>query len=158
QAINRESDRTNPLSPYAVAKLAGEEYCAAFAHVYRLETVCLRYFNVFGPRQPPDSTYSAVIPLFVDAMLSGRRPTIHGDGGQSRDFTYVDNVVQANLLAAQAKDTAGKTYNIACGRTTSLLELVAVLNGLLDTDIQPVHTDPRPGDVRRSQADISRAR
>ncbi len=154
----RESAPTDPLSPYAVAKLAGEQYCAAFTQVYGLETVRLRYFNVFGPRQPPDSPYAAVIPLFIRAMLAGRSPTLHGDGKQSRDFTYIDNVVKANLLAAVAPEAAGKVYNIACGARTTLLELVAKINALLGTAIAPVHAAPRPGDVRHSQADISRAR
>jgi UDP-glucose 4-epimerase len=153
----QETDPTLPLSPYAVAKLAGEQYCAAFTHVYGLETVRLRYFNVFGPRQPPDSPYAAVIPLFMQSMLDGRPPTIHGDGQQSRDFTFVSDVVQANLLAAEAPGVAGKVYNIACGRRTSLLELVARINALLGTQIEPVHTDPRAGDVRHSQADITAA-
>jgi UDP-glucose 4-epimerase len=153
----RETDPTLPLSPYAVAKLTGEHYCAAFTHVHGLETVRLRYFNVFGPRQPPDSPYSAVIPLFIKAMLEGRSPRIHGDGEQSRDFTFIADVVQANLLAAVAPGVAGKVYNIACGRRTSLLELVARLNALLGTSIQPLHESPRAGDVRHSQADISAA-
>jgi UDP-glucose 4-epimerase len=154
----REDQLTNPLSPYAVAKLAGEDYCAAFTEVYGLETVRLRYFNIFGPRQPPDSPYAAVIPLFISALASGRSPVVHGDGRQARDFTYVDNAVQANLLAADAPSVSGKVYNVGCGRSTSLLELIAALNELLGTQIQPVHTDPRPGDVRTSLADISRAR
>src|SRR5262249_15501094 len=146
-----------PLSPYAVAKLAGEHYCAAFSHVYGLETVRLRYFNVFGPRQPPDSPYAAVIPLFLSAMLDGRSPRLHGDGLQSRDFTFVADVVQANLLAADAEGVGGKVYNVACGRRTSLLDLVAQINALLGTAIEPVHEEPRPGDVRHSQADITAA-
>jgi UDP-glucose 4-epimerase len=153
-----EDDPTLPLSPYAAAKLAGEHYCAAFADVYGLETVRLRYFNVFGPRQSPDSPYAAVIPKFIAAMTSGRRPIIHGDGHQSRDFTYVADVVRANLLAAEAPSVHSKVYNIACGRRTSLLELVQHLNTLLGTDLQPIHTDARPGDVRHSLANIDEAR
>jgi UDP-glucose 4-epimerase len=156
--IKREDDPLCPLSPYAVAKLTGEQYCAAFTEVYGLETVRLRYFNVFGRRQPPDSPYSAVIPLFVTAMLTGRSPVVYGDGTQARDFTPVENVVQANLLAAEAPGAPGKVYNVACGASVSLLELIATLNGILGTHIQPVHTAPRPGDVRDSRADISRAR
>jgi UDP-glucose 4-epimerase len=128
-----------------------------FHQVYGLDTVRLRYFNVFGPRQPPGGPYAAVIPLFTEAMLHGRSPLIHGDGQQSRDFTYVADVVQANLLASEAPRAAGKVYNIACGRRTSLLELVEHLNELLGTDIKPVHDERRPGDVRHSQADISNA-
>lgn len=153
----RETDPTLPLSPYAVAKLAGEQYCAAFTHVYGLETVRLRYFNVFGPRQPPDSPYAAVIPLFMEAILAGRSPVIHGDGSQSRDFTFVADVVQANLLAAKAPAASGNVYNVACGRRTSLLELVNKVNALLGTRISPTHDAPRPGDVQHSQADIARA-
>jgi UDP-glucose 4-epimerase len=153
----RESDPTAPLSPYAVAKLAGEQYCAAFSEVYGLETVRLRYFNVFGPRQTPDSPYAAVIPLFLRALTSGERPVIHGDGEQSRDFTFVDDVVQANLRAAEAQGVSGQVFNIACGRRTSLLELLQHLNALLGTRIAPIHAPPRPGDVRHSQADIQRA-
>jgi UDP-glucose 4-epimerase len=154
----RESDPTLPLSPYAVSKLAGEHYCAAFSNVYGLETVRLRYFNVFGPRQPPDSPYAAVIPLFIRAMLAGRSPIIHGDGQQSRDFTYVDDVVQANLLASEAPGISGRLYNVACGRRTTLLDIVERLNNLLGTNIKPTHTETRSGDVRHSQADISRAK
>jgi len=152
-----ETDPTLPLSPYAVGKLAGEQYCAAFSNVYGLETVRLRYFNVFGPRQPPDSPYAAVIPLFIRAMLEGHSPLIHGDGQQSRDFTFIGDVVQANLLAADAPHVSGKVFNIACGHRTTLLELVDKINARLGTNIQPIHDDPRPGDVRHSQADISRA-
>jgi UDP-glucose 4-epimerase len=152
-----EADPTAPLSPYAVAKLAGEQYCAAFSTVYGLETIRLRYFNVFGPRQTPDSPYAAVIPLFLREMLAGRSPVIHGDGGQSRDFTFVADVVQANLLAAAAPGASGKVYNVACGRRTSLLELVSHINALLGTTIPPSHTAGRAGDVRHSQADIRRA-
>ncbi|MFN4258898.1 MAG: SDR family oxidoreductase [Gemmataceae bacterium] len=154
----QETDPTLPLSPYAVAKLAGEQYCAAFTEVYGLETVRLRYFNVFGPRQSPFSQYAAVIPRFLDALLHGRRPVIYGDGQQARDFTYVAEVVRANLLAAAApSQVAGQVYNIACGRRTSLLDLVHMMNDLLGTHIPPRHEPPRPGDVRHSQADITRA-
>jgi UDP-glucose 4-epimerase len=153
----RESDIPSPLSPYAVAKLVGEHYCSVFTHVYGMETVRLRYFNVFGPRQAPGSPYSAVIPQFMEAMLAGRSPMIYGDGHQSRDFTFVDDVVQANLLAANASRVSGKVYNVACGRRTSLLDLVARINELLGTRIRPMHDAPRPGDVQHSQADISQA-
>ena len=156
----RESDLPAPISPYGAAKYAGESYCHAFSATYGFETVCIRYFNVFGPRQDPNSQYSAVIPLFITAMLSGRQPTVYGDGYQSRDFTYIDNVVHGNLLAADApaEQASGRTFNVANGRTTSLLELLALLNQLLGTDINPVHAEPRVGDVRESLADISQAR
>jgi UDP-glucose 4-epimerase len=157
QLPKRESDPTQPLSPYAVAKLAGENYCAAFSEVYGLETVRLRYFNVFGPRQPPDSPYAAVIPRFLQAMLAGRSPVIYGDGQQSRDFTFVQDVVQANLLAADAPGVSGRVYNIACGRRACLLDVMAKINALLGTHIDPIHDDARPGDVRHSQADITSA-
>jgi UDP-glucose 4-epimerase len=154
----RETDLTAPMSPYAAAKLAGEQYCAAFSEVYGLETVRLRYFNVFGPRQTPDGPYAAVIPLFIRALSSAQGPTIHGDGEQSRDFTFVGDVVQANLLAATAPAVSGRVYNVGCGRRTSLLELVALLNGLLGTNIAPTHTAPRVGDVKHTLADVERAR
>jgi UDP-glucose 4-epimerase len=154
----RETDLPEPISPYGAAKLAAEYYCRAFSASYALETVCLRYFNVFGPRQDPDSPYSAVIPLFITAMLHGRRPTIYGDGLQSRDFTFVANVVHANLLAADAPNVSGRLFNCANGRTTDLLTLVRILNDLLGTDVQPVHADPRVGDVRESMADVTQAR
>jgi nucleoside-diphosphate-sugar epimerase len=145
-----------PLSPYAVSKLAGEHYCQVFYQVYALETVALRYFNVFGPRQDPTSQYAAVIPRFVTAMLRGEQPIIYGDGEQSRDFSYVTNVVQANLLAATVPDLGGQVFNIACGQRYNLLELVAAINQILGTDITPVHTAPRVGDIRHSLADIAR--
>lgn len=154
----RETDLPLPISPYGAAKLAGEYYCRAFAATYGFETVCLRYFNVFGPRQDPDSPYSAVIPLFITAMLSGRRPVIYGDGLQSRDFTYVENVVHANLLAMDAEGVSGRMFNCANGVNTSLLRLLAVLNELLGTGIEPIHEAPRTGDVRESLADITQAR
>lgn len=154
----RETDLPLPISPYGAAKLAAEVYCQAFAATYGLETVCLRYFNVFGPRQDPDSPYSAVIPRFVTAMLAGRRPVVYGDGRQTRDFTYVANVVEGNLLAADAPHVSGRVLNLANGRTTSLLELIAALNDLLDTGIEPQYDPPRAGDVRESMADITLAR
>jgi UDP-glucose 4-epimerase len=155
-----ETDAPSPLSPYAVAKLSGENYCAVFSQVYGLETVRLRYFNVFGPRQSPDSQYAAVVPLFLQALTAGHSPLIHGDGQQSRDFTFVADVVQANLLAAEAPaaTVSGQVYNVACGRRSTLLELVGHLNTLLGTSIRPTHGPARTGDVRHSQADISRAR
>ncbi len=153
----RENDLPSPLSPYAVAKLAGEYYCQAFFHTYGLETVGIRYFNVFGPRQDPDSPYSAVIPLFITALLSGKRPIIFGDGQQSRDFTFVKNVVHGNLLAAEAKAAAGKTLNVANGHSTSLLTLIKLLNEILGTNVDPIFEDPRVGDVKHSLADITLA-
>jgi UDP-glucose 4-epimerase len=154
----RESDLPMPISPYGAAKLAGELYCQAFTATYGFETVTIRYFNVFGPRQDPGSPYSAVIPLFITAMLAGRRPVVYGDGQQSRDFTYVQNVVQGNLLAADAQGVAGQVFNVANGRSTTLVELIAELNRLLGTKVAPVHEAPRAGDVRESLADITRAR
>jgi UDP-glucose 4-epimerase len=152
-----ESHLPQVLSPYAAAKLAGELYCEAFAACYPLETVRLRYFNVFGPRQDPHSPYSAVIPLFVAALLEGRRPTIFGDGSQSRDFTYVENVVEANLLAASAAGVSGRVYNVACGQSTSVLDLLAEICRLLGKPFDPHFAPPRPGDVQHSSADISAA-
>jgi len=153
----REDMRPRPKSPYAVSKLAGEYYCQAFTAVHGLETVCLRYFNVFGPRQDPTSQYSAVIPLFIAAMLRGEPPAVHGDGLQSRDFTYVANVVHANLLAATVPGVGGRMFNVACGQRHTLLDMIAILNGILGAQIEPVHIDPRPGDVRHSLADIAAA-
>lgn len=147
-----------PVSPYAAAKLAAEGYCQAFTETYGLETVTIRYFNVFGPRQDPDSEYSAVIPIFVSLMLKGKRPTIYGDGLQSRDFTYVSDIVRGNLLAAAAQAVAGQVINVATGKQFTLLDLVASINRVLGTKIEPVFADARPGDVRESLADISLAR
>jgi UDP-glucose 4-epimerase len=154
----RENDLPAPISPYGAAKLAAEYYCRAFTATYGFETVALRYFNVFGPRQDPNSPYSAVIPLFLTALLAGRQPVIYGDGRQSRDFTFVANVVQANLLAADAADVAGEVLNVANGRSTDLLTLLEVLNRLLETNVAPIHAPPRVGDVRESMADITLAR
>jgi nucleoside-diphosphate-sugar epimerase len=147
-----------PMSPYAVAKLACEGYCRSFGAVYGLETVVLRYFNIFGPRQDPRSQYAAVIPNFILASLNDERPTIFGDGEQSRDFTYVDNVVEANLLAMDARAAVGSVYNIACGERISLNELVRQLGEITGRPIDPVYAAPRPGDVSHSLADIGRAR
>lgn len=147
-----------PISPYGVAKLAGEYYAQVFTRVYGLETVCLRYFNVFGPRQDPNSQYAAVIPRFITAMLRGDRPTIFGDGTQSRDFTYIDNVVHGNLLASTAPDAVGQTMNLATGGRVSLLALVDKLNVLLGTSVSPEFLPPREGDIKHSQADTSKAR
>ncbi|HTO93903.1 MAG TPA: SDR family oxidoreductase [Bacteroidota bacterium] len=148
----------NPLSPYAVSKLAGEYYCRVFARVYGLETVCLRYFNVFGPRQDPGSQYSAVIPKFITAMLRGEAPVIYGDGEQSRDFTYVSNVVEANLLAASVDCEPGLALNCACHERTSLNVLVERLNQILGLTIRPVYRERRTGDIQHSFASIDRAR
>jgi UDP-glucose 4-epimerase len=154
----RESDLPNPLSPYAAAKLAAENYCQAFTSTYGLETVTIRYFNVFGPRQDPTSEYSAVIPLFITAILEGRTPIVYGDGHQSRDFTFVENVVHGNLLAADAEGASGRVINVANGKQTDLLELLAAINRVLGTNVSPEHKDARVGDVRESLADISAAR
>jgi len=149
----------DPLSPYAVAKLVGEYYCQVFTRVYNLETVSLRYFNVFGPRQDPTSQYSGVVSRFISALLGNEQPMIYGDGEQSRDFTYIDNVVGANLSAASAKDAAGKVINIANGERVTLNQLLSVLKELTGkTDVTAEYADARVGDVRHSLADISRAR
>jgi UDP-N-acetylglucosamine/UDP-N-acetyl-alpha-D-glucosaminouronate 4-epimerase len=158
QPRKRETDLPSPLSPYAAAKLAAELYCQAFWHSFGLETVALRYFNVFGPRQDPSGPYAAVIPLFIKALLAGQQPTIYGDGLQTRDFTYVENVVQANLLAAEANRAAGQVFNVGSGVSISLLDLLRELNAVFGTNIQPIFQPPRAGDVRDSLADIARAR
>ena len=154
----REEMPTLPIAPYAVSKLAAEGYCRAFHEVYGLETVALRYFNVFGPGQDPQSQYAAVIPNFIVAALEGRSPSIHGDGEQSRDFTYVDNAVEANLLAASAPGAAGEAFNIACGERTTLNEIVARIADLCGHEVKAQHGESRPGDVRHSLADIGKAR
>ena len=148
---------TDTLSPYAVSKLAGESYCQAFHQVYKLETVSLRYFNVFGPRQDPASEYAAVIPKFVTAMLEGRQPVIYGDGTQSRDFVYVRNVVEANLLACRANNVAGEVFNIACGQRFTLLELLEQLEEIMGEKAEPRFAPPRAGEVRHSLAAIEKA-
>jgi UDP-glucose 4-epimerase len=147
-----------PISPYAAAKAAGELYCQAFTHTYGLETVTIRYFNVFGPRQDPKSQYAAVIPKFITQMLAGTRPTIFGDGKQSRDFTYIDNIVHGNLLAADAPKAVGRTINVACGESFDLLQLADGINKALGTNIKPIFEPARAGDVRDSLADITLAR
>jgi nucleoside-diphosphate-sugar epimerase len=152
-----ETMTPRPKSPYAVSKLTAEYYCQAFTEVYGLETVSLRYFNVFGPRQDPTSHYAAVIPIFITALLQGQPVTVHGDGLQSRDFTYVSNNVEANLLAATAPDVSGGVFNIACGKRYTLLELLDVLANIIEVKVEKVHTEPRPGDVRHSLASISQA-
>lgn len=153
----REEMHPLPIAPYAVSKLAAEGYCRAFHQVYGLETVALRYFNVFGPGQDPQSQYAAVIPNFITAVLEDRPPIIHGDGEQSRDFTYIDNAVSANLLAADAEGAVGEMFNVACGQRVSLNDIVDRLAKLMGKEIEPVNTDPRPGDVPHSLADISKA-
>ena len=157
-AAKHETDLPDPVSPYAAAKAAGELYCQAFTAAFGLPTVTVRYFNVFGPRQDPKSEYAAVLPKFVVQMLAGERPTIFGDGKQSRDFTYVANIVAGNLLAASVPDAVGKTFNIACGEKLDLLDLVAAINRVLGTKLEPIFDPPRAGDVRDSLADISLAR
>ena len=157
-SAKREVDLPQVLSPYAAAKLAGELYCQAFFHSFGLETVGLRYFNVFGPRQDPASPYSAVIPLFVTAILSGKQPIIYGDGGQSRDFTFVENVVHGNLLAGESTQAAGRIINLADGRHTTLLRLLELLSQMLELEVKPDFHPARVGDVRESLADISLAR
>jgi nucleoside-diphosphate-sugar epimerase len=154
----REDQPIAPISPYAAAKFAGEAYARSFYCVYGLETVALRYFNVFGPRQDPTSQYAAVIPKFIIALMNGERPVIFGDGEQSRDFTYVDNVVTANLLAMYAPDIAGRAFNVACGERVTLNRLAAELRDLLDSDVHPVYAAPRSGDIKHSLADLSYAR
>jgi UDP-glucose 4-epimerase len=147
-----------PLSPYAVGKLVGEHYCSVFCEVFGLETIALRYFNVFGPHQDPTSQYAAAIPAFVTAILKDEPPTIFGDGEQSRDFTYVGNVVDANLLAARAQHTAGEVVNVACGEAVTVNEVIDVINKSVGKDIKPRYDAPRPGDIKHSLADIRAAR
>jgi len=153
----REGAEGTPLSPYAVTKAAGEKYCRMFHRTLGLPAVCLRYFNIFGPRQDPSSQYAAVIPLFITALLEGRSPTIFGDGSQSRDFTYVSNVVRANVLACRAEGAPGRAVNIACGGRTTVNELASSLRDILGVRREPVHGEPRPGDVPHSWADLGLA-
>ncbi|HUV63720.1 MAG TPA: SDR family oxidoreductase [Sedimentisphaerales bacterium] len=153
-----ETMRPNPLSPYAVGKLVGEYYCSVFSGVFGLETVSLRYFNVFGPYQDPSSQYAAAIPAFVTAILKNQPPTIYGDGEQSRDFTYIDNVVEANVLAARAKRTNGEVVNVACGQAVSVNAIIDMINQQLGKNVKPTYAPARPGDVKHSLADITLAR
>ena len=160
EALPKHEDlQTLPIAPYAVSKLAAEGYCRSFTQVYGLETVALRYFNIFGPRQDPFSQYSAVMPLFISAFLEDRRPVVYGDGEQSRDFTYIDNAVEANVLAARAASgaVAGQRFNIACGEQISLNRILERLRELSGKEIEAVYRDPRPGDIRHSLADVSHA-
>jgi UDP-glucose 4-epimerase len=152
-----ETMRPQPLSPYAVGKLVGEHYCSVFSNVFGLETISLRYFNVFGPHQDPTSQYAAAIPAFVTAILKDEPPTVFGDGEQSRDFTYVDNVVEANLLAARAGRTAGEVVNIACGQAVTVNAVIDMINEAIGKNVKPICDAPRPGDVKHSLADISLA-
>ena len=153
-----EAMMPNPLSPYGAQKLFAEMYCQVFTKAYGLETVSLRYFNVFGPRQDATSQYSGVLALFIPAVLEGRRPTIHGDGEQSRDFTYVKNVVEANLLACKAAGVAGQVFNVACGDRITVNSMLQQINQITGKDIAPVYGDSRSGDIKHSQADITKAK
>ncbi len=153
----KEDMAVAPLSPYAVSKYAAERYCQIYYQLYGLETVCLRYFNVFGPNQDPTSQYSAVIPKFIKSIREGRQPIIYGDGLHSRDFTYVTNNVEANLLACNASGVAGDVFNIACGVKYTLLDLVSEINKALGKSVEPLYDQNRSGDVRHSLADISKA-
>ena len=148
----------NPLSPYGAQKLFAEIYCQVFSRAYGLETVSLRYFNVFGPRQDSTSQYSGVLALFIPAVLQSKRPTIYGDGLQSRDFTYVQNVVEANLLACTVPGVAGQVFNVACGDRITVNSMLQQINKITGKDIAPIYADPRPGDIKHSQADITRAK
>jgi nucleoside-diphosphate-sugar epimerase len=154
----REEAAARPISPYGVSKLAAEGYCRAFTRVYGLETVALRYFNVFGPRQDPLSQYAAVIPKFITAVLRGERPVVFGDGEQSRDFTYIDNTVDGTVLAGSAEGAEGETFNVACGEATTLNELVRHIGELSGKPVEATYAERQPGDLDRSLADISRAR
>lgn len=151
-----EDQIPQPISPYAANKLAGEQYCRVFAKSYGLETVALRYFNVFGPKQSLESEYAVVIPKFITCILRDERPPIHGDGKQSRDFTYVDNVVEANLAAAIRDGISGEVFNVACGKGYDLLQLVGIINEILGKNIEPIFEYPRPGDVKHTLSDITK--
>lgn len=157
--LPKKEDRIgNPLSPYALSKCIGEKYCGIFTRVYGLPAVSLRYFNVFGPRQDPLSQYAAVIPIFIAKILNGRRPVIYGDGDQTRDFVFVSNIVEANILAMEAEGAPGEVFNIACGQGLTINALVEEINSVLGTRIKPIYRKPRPGDIRYSLADLTKAR
>ncbi len=153
-----ETMSPDPLSPYAITKLAGEEYMKVYYRLYGLETVSLRYFNIFGPRQDPGSQYSAVIPLFIKAVISGRQPVIYGDGEQSRDFTYIANAVSANLKACTAANAPGKKYNVACGERFTLNQILKMLGEIVGREVTAQYVDARPGDIKHSMADIEAAK
>ncbi|MFH1418899.1 MAG: SDR family oxidoreductase [Planctomycetota bacterium] len=152
-----ETMKTQPLSPYAVQKLSGEEYCSVFYKCYGLQTLSIRYFNVFGPRQDPTNQYAAAIPAFVTAISRGEPPTVFGDGEQTRDFTHIDNVIEANLLAAETRELHGEIINVACGEHLSINEIIREINRLLGMDVPSNHVDPRQGDIKHSWADIELA-
>jgi nucleoside-diphosphate-sugar epimerase len=154
----KETDLPNLISPYALTKLSGEYYCSIFYKIYGLNTISLRYFNVFGPRQALDDEYAVVIPKFINCMLKESNPPVHGNGRQTRDFTYIDNVVEANLLALQAKGIGGEVFNIACGKENSVLDITVAINKILNKNIKPVFEPSRKGDVARTLADISKAK
>jgi nucleoside-diphosphate-sugar epimerase len=154
----REDAAARPISPYGVSKLAAEGYCRAFNQVYGIETVAVRYFNVFGPRQDPLSQYAAVIPRFITAALRNQAPVVFGDGEQSRDFTYIDNTIDGTVLASSAPGVAGETFNVACGEATTLNQLLDYVREISGKPVEATYEDGQPGDLRRSQADISRAR
>jgi nucleoside-diphosphate-sugar epimerase len=154
----QEGREGRPLSPYAISKLAGEKYCEVFHDLFGMKTVALRYFNVFGPRQDPRSQYAAVVPIFITKVLKGERPVIYGDGEQSRDFTYIENVVEANILASKSAKVGGETLNIACGERLTVNGLLAAVNEVIGSDIKPFYADPRPGDIKHSAADVRKAR
>lgn len=153
----REDSPINPISPYGLTKYTGEKYVQLFYQIFGLQTICLRYFNVFGPKQDPESEYAAVIPKFIIALLNKESPVVFGDGEQTRDFTFVDNIVDANLLAVKAKTGFGEVFNIACGKQISVNQLLELLQEIIDTDIKPKYAEPQQGDIPHSRADISKA-
>lgn len=157
EPVKHEGLMPQPISPYGVSKLACEQYCFAFYRCYGLETVCLRYFNVFGPRQNPNSPYTGVMAIFIPLMLQGKRPTIFGDGSASRDFTFIRNNVHANMLAIAAEKAPGEVVNIACGESYTMLDIVQSINKILGTNIEPIFAPPRPGDIKDSCASVEKA-